>query len=171
MIQIQGIHISVQLYILTAEMNSTEHGSLHTSVYTNPSDSGLKVLGQNTSSLRKSRYITKPYQPNELALRNFPEILSFASLFDILLSAIFKMKWISFNPPFKSGPFLPPYALHGAILKLNLTSVVDVFPILYPTESGVSTSLTINLNTAVSREWSGFRWLRAWFNGGQLLAW
>jgi len=63
------------------------------------------------------------------------------------------MKWIVFNPPFKTGPFLPPYSIHGAILKLNLTSAVDVFPILYPTESGVNTSLTINLNTAVSREW------------------
>jgi hypothetical protein len=81
------------------------------------------------------------------------------------------MEWISFNPPSKSGPFLPPCALHGAILKLNLTSVVDVFPILYPTESEVNTSLTINLNTAVSREWFGFRWLREWFNGGHLLAW
>ena len=129
------------------------------------------MQGQNASSLRRSRYITKTYQPNELALRNLQEILSYASLFDILLSAIFKMKWIAFNPPSKSGLFMPLYALHGAILKLNLTSAVDVFPILYPTESRVNTSLTINLNTAVSREWSGFSWLSAWSNGGHLLAW
>jgi len=148
-----------------------EHDSLHTSVLTIPSDSGLKLQEQNISSLIRSRYITKPYQPNELAVRNFPEILSYASLFDILLSAIFKMKWIAFNPPSKSGPFLPPNALHGEILKLNLTSTVDVFPILYPTESGVNTSLTINLNTAMSREWSGFSWLRTCFNGGHLLVW
>ena len=126
---------------------------------------------QDTPFLRRPRYLTKPYQPNEPALRNFPEILFYASLFDILLPAIFKMKWIAFNPPSTSGLLLTLYALHGTILKLNLTSAVDVFPILYPTESGVNTSLNINLNTAVLREYSGFSWLRAWFNGGQLLAW
>jgi hypothetical protein len=111
------------------------------------------LQGQNNSSLRRSRYITKPYQPNELAVRNFPEILSYTSLFDILLFAIFKMKWIAFNLPSKSGRFLPPYALENAMLKLNLASTVDVFPILDPTESGVNTSLKINLNTAMSRKW------------------
>jgi hypothetical protein len=30
--RIQGIHISEQLYVLTAEMNSMEHDSLHASV-------------------------------------------------------------------------------------------------------------------------------------------
>jgi hypothetical protein len=129
------------------------------------------LQGQDTSSSRRSRYISKPYQPNELALRNFPEILFYASLFDILLSATFRMKWIAFNLPPNSGLFLPPYALQGAILKFNITSAVDVFPIFYPTESEVTTSLTINLNTAMLREWLGFSWLRAWFSGEHSLAW
>lgn len=97
------------------------------------------MQGQNIPSLKRSKNSTKPYQPKELAFRNFPQILFRATLFDILLYAISKMKWIAFNPASKSEPFLPPYALHGAILELIFASTVHVFPILYPTPSGVQT--------------------------------